>query len=40
MNRIRKVNEHYEILITPHQRFNAGTEILLGNWTDPNLKGN
>jgi hypothetical protein len=39
MNRIRKYNGKYELLFTPHQRFNTNSwEYMLGNWTDDNLR--
>jgi hypothetical protein len=39
MNRIRKYNNKYQVLITPHQPYNPGFEFLLGSWTDPGLIG-
>lgn len=39
MNRVRKYNNEYQVLITPYQRFNAGQEYMLGNWSDAQLKG-
>ena len=39
MNRIRKYNNSYQVLLTPHQRYNVGFEFLLGSWTDTGLIG-
>lgn len=40
MNRIRKNSKGiYEVLITPHHRFDAGIELILGGWTDTGLRG-
>jgi len=39
MNKIRRRNNSYEVLTTPHQKYNAGFEFLLGSWTDEGLKG-
>jgi hypothetical protein len=39
MNRVRKVNNKYQVLITPHHRFHSGFELMLGLWTDTNLSG-
>ncbi len=39
MNRIRKYNNSYQVLITPNQKFNAGFEFILGSWSDPSLMG-
>jgi hypothetical protein len=39
MNRIREHNNKYEVLITPHQKYNTGFEFLLGCWTDETLSG-
>jgi len=39
MNRIRRYDNKFQVLITPHHRFDAGFELMLGNWTDPLLKG-
>ena len=39
MNRVREYNGKYQVLITPHHRFDAGFELMLGNWTDENLSG-
>lgn len=32
MNRIRKINNHYEVLITPHDQTEAESEYLLSQW--------
>lgn len=39
MNRIRKYNNSYQVLLSPHQRYNVGFEFLLGSWTDSGLMG-
>lgn len=40
MDRIRKNNDNnYDVLITPHHRFNTSIEFILGGWTDERLKG-
>lgn len=39
MNRIRKYNNKYQVLTTPHQKYNSGFEFLLGSWTDEGLMG-
>lgn len=39
MNRIRKYDNIYQVLITPHQKYNVGFEFLLGSWTDEALMG-
>lgn len=39
MNRIRKYNNSYQVLLSPHQRYNVGFEFLLGSWTDTGLMG-
>lgn len=39
MNRIRKYNNKYQVLITPYQKYNPGFEFLLGSWTDEGLMG-
>lgn len=39
MNRIRKINNKYEILITPNLLYQTGLELMLGNWTDKNFDG-
>jgi len=39
MERIRRYNNRWQVLITPGYPFDAGYALLLGNWTDPNLRG-
>ncbi len=39
MNRIRKYNNKFQVLITPYQKYNQGFEFLLGSWTDEGLMG-
>lgn len=39
MNRIRQYKNNFQVLISPHQRFNSNIEYLLGNWDDLNLDG-
>jgi hypothetical protein len=39
MNRIRKVNSGYQVLITPHHKFDSQMEIMIGNWSDEKLTG-
>ena len=39
MNKIRRRNNGYEVLHSPHQKYNTGFEFLLGSWTDEGLKG-
>lgn len=38
MNRIRKYKNKYQVLITPHHRFDPGFELMLGSWTDDQLR--
>lgn len=37
MNRVRKISDEFQVLMTPHQRFHSGIELMLGNWSDPHL---
>lgn len=37
MNRIRQYGNIFQVLITPHHRFQVGLELMLGNWTDHHL---
>lgn len=37
MNRIRKYNDKYQVLITPVQPFNPSFELIFGGWTDEHL---
>jgi hypothetical protein len=39
MERIRKYNNVFQVLITPGYTFDAGYNLLLGNWTDSHLNG-
>jgi hypothetical protein len=39
MNRIRRVGRAYQVLLTPHQKYNVGFEYLLGSWTDDSITG-
>lgn len=39
MNRIRKKNNIYEVLITPYKLYSASFELMQGNWADDNLSG-
>jgi phosphomevalonate kinase len=39
MNRIRKKNNKYEVLITPFKLYSASFELMQGNWSDDNLSG-
>lgn len=38
MNRIRKYNDKFQVLITPHHRFDSGFELMLGAWNDDHLR--
>jgi len=37
MNRVRRVGKNYQVLITPHQKYDVSFEYLLGSWTDDGL---
>ena len=39
MNRIRQVGKNFQILVTPHQKYDLGFEYLLGSWTDDSIIG-
>tara|TARA_Y100000780_G_C13655356_1_gene406340 strand:- start:853 stop:1533 length:681 start_codon:yes stop_codon:yes gene_type:complete len=39
MDRIRKYNNNYQVLITPNQKYNVGFEFVIGSWSDESLKG-
>lgn len=39
MNRIRETTTGYEVLTTPHRKYDVGFEFMLGSWTDEGLKG-
>ena len=38
MNRIRKVNNTYQVLITPNIRVSPDSSLLIGNWEDESLR--
>ena len=39
MNRIRKINNVYQVLHTPALQLEPHMELIAGNWEDPHLKG-
>lgn len=39
MNRIRKINNSYQVLITPGIKIASDSSLMFGSWSDPNLKG-
>jgi hypothetical protein len=39
MNRIRKINNTYQVLLTPSYATELNMELMVGNWSDPHLKG-
>lgn len=39
MNRIRRINNGYEVLITPDLKVSPDSSLIIGNWTDENLRG-
>lgn len=39
MNRIRKLNNTYQCLLTPHRKYDTGFEFIIGSWTDESIKG-
>lgn len=39
MNRIRKVNEIYQVLITPNIKMSPDSSLMIGNWDDSQLRG-
>jgi hypothetical protein len=39
MNRIRRVGNSFQCLITPYQKYNTGIEHILGFWTDETMMG-
>lgn len=39
MNRIREVHGGYQVLTTPHRKYDVGFEFMLGSWTDEGLLG-
>lgn len=38
-NRIREVVGGYQVLTTPHRKYDVGFEFMLGSWTDEGLLG-
>ena len=38
-NRIRKISNGYQVLTTPHRKYDVGFEFMLGSWTDETLLG-
>lgn len=38
MNRIRKVDNTYQVLITPDIKISPDSSLLIGNWSDENLR--
>jgi hypothetical protein len=39
MNRIREITSGYQVLTTPHRKYDVGFEFILGSWTDEGLLG-
>lgn len=39
MNRILKKDNRFFVLITPHNKFDLDSSLMLGNWTDDRLSG-
>lgn len=39
MNRIRKTVNGYQVLTTPHNKYDVDFEYMLGSWTDEGLSG-
>lgn len=39
MNRIRKIDDKYEVLVTPVRRYDSAMELILGGWSDEKLAG-
>ncbi|VBB18536.1 hypothetical protein YASMINEVIRUS_999 [Yasminevirus sp. GU-2018] len=39
MNRVRRVGNIYQCLISPHRKYDTGFEYLLGSWTDESMTG-
>lgn len=39
MDRIRRLNNKFQVLITPHHIYHASFELLRGGWTDGSLAG-
>lgn len=38
MNRIRKINGIYQVLITPNIKFSPDSSLMIGNWDDAELR--
>lgn len=38
MNRIRKISNSYQVLLTPNISVSPDSSLILGNWTDPELR--
>ena len=38
-NRIRQTSTGYQVLTTPHRKYDVGFEFMLGSWTDEGLLG-
>jgi hypothetical protein len=38
-NRIREVSNGYQVITTPHRKYDVGFEFILGSWTDEGLLG-
>lgn len=38
MNRVRQYKNVYQVLLTPHHRFDSGMELMYGAWSDDHLK--
>ena len=38
MNRIRKVDNMYQVLITPDIKISPDSALLIGNWSDESLR--
>jgi len=39
MNRIRRINNSYQVLITPGIKISPDSSLMFGLWADPNLRG-
>lgn len=39
MNRIREINDMFQVIITPSYSTSPSMEIMLGNWSDTKLRG-
>lgn len=39
MNRIRETTDGYQVLTTPHRKYDVGFEFMLGGWTDEGMLG-